>query len=337
MRAPSLVFLAWLFFSLALLPGCRNRQGLPLVDDQASLLSREQKTRLLAFHDRLLQDLDIHFQLTVLKQSPVDLDQEALRLFESLQLGATTRGARGVLMLVDPVGRQVRLEIGYDLEGLFPDGFVAYVEREQMAPFFAAGRVADGVEATVELLVGRALGEIPSDYRGSTKLAHLSGGGGARSTAPIGTGAPLKDSGGNPFYAAQPTPGQTLERYMDALARHVKDPDLGIYTPETRAFFRQWLVTDAQQDNERKGLEKALGSSEERASGERAVLRFAVEDRQASPYLFRLSEQGWQLDMATMSRVIGFNHKNQWFFRTLDHPYAFAFDDLRFDSKGFPH
>ncbi len=43
------------------------------------------------------------------------------------------------------------------------------------------------------------------------------------------------------------------------------------------------------------------------------------------------------LDVAAMHRWIGFNHQNQWHFKTPDHPYRFAFADLRFDAHGFPH
>lgn len=46
--------------------------------------------------------------------------------------------------------------------------------------------------------------------------------------------------------------------------------------------------------------------------------------------------QGWQLDFASMSQSIGFNHRNQWFFRSREHPYMFAFADWGFDSHGFP-
>ena len=53
--------------------------------------------------------------------------------------------------------RQVRMEIGYGLEGVFPDAFVGHVERNQMVPFFQANRVGPGIEATVELLVAKAL------------------------------------------------------------------------------------------------------------------------------------------------------------------------------------
>jgi hypothetical protein len=322
----------------AMLAACQEKRETAFVDDRAGLLTPEKVARLTNYHDKLLGDLDIHFQLTLLAESPGDLDQAAVERFQELRLGDATTGARGVLLLVDPPGRQVRLEIGYDLEGIFPDGFVGYVEREQMAPFFAAGRVGDGVEATVELLVGRALGEVPADLRGAVNLEHLSGGGGARIDLAGGAGAEAKPAleDRSPF-SAQPSPRQTLERYLDVLQQHVKDPELGIYTPETRVFFRQWLVTDAQQNNERNELEKNLPEVEERIAGELAVLRFPVANRQNSPYLLRRSSEGWQLDMAAMSRLIGFNHKNQWHFRSRDHEFMFAFDDLNFDSNGFPY
>ncbi|MGE4579798.1 MAG: YgcG family protein [Desulfuromonadales bacterium] len=331
--------LVFIFLGLALLvASCDRPTAMSQVDDRAALLDTDRVARLEAFQEHLRQDIDIHFQLTLLAKSPTNLDAEALRLFEAHRLGSTTRGARGVLLLVDPVGEQVRLEIGYDLEGIFPDGFVGYVEREQMAPFFAAGRIADGVEATVELLVGRALEEVPADYGGTTSLAHLSGGAGARLATPIGGGARPKEAVADhaPF-TAQPSPRQTLERYLEALQGHIKDPELGIYTPATREFFRQWLVTNAQQDNEHKGLEKNLPLAEEHISGSLAVLRFPVENRQAAPYFFRRGDEGWQLDMVSMSRLLDFNHKNQWFFRHREHEFAFAFDDLHFDANGFPH
>jgi len=239
---------------------CRNHPETSFVDDRGGLLKTEQLIHLNNYHHLLLRNLNIHFQLTILAESPDDPDRKAVELFDTLGLGETTGGARGVLLLVDPVGEQVRLEIGYDLEGTFPDGFVAYLEREQMAPFFAAGRVGDGVEATVELLVGRSLGEVPADFQGGkVELKHLSGGAGARSPMPIGDGIQTKPVVENEEdFAAQPSPRQTLERYLEILQQHVKDPDLCIYTPESRNFFRKWLVTDAQQDHERKELEKNL-------------------------------------------------------------------------------
>ncbi len=310
------------------------------VDDRAGLLTVAERGRIDAFHRKLLTDLDIHLQLVTLDQSPSDLNRTALDLFKQHALGDATRGARGVLLLVDPGGQQVRLEIGYDLEGVFPDGFVGNVERRQMVPFFQVGRVGAGIEATVELLVGRALGA--GDEVGSAgnrgELSHLSGGAGARAEVEIGAGIPVLDEEIAPgTYAAQSSPLETLQLYGEVVGRHLKSPDLGLYTPETRDFFRQWLVTDAQQDNELRTLDEMLPQAAVIEHGERAVVRFPVTARRAAPYLLRRGPTGWQLDFAAMSRLIGFNHKNQWFFRSSGHEFMFGFTDLDFDRHGFPH
>ncbi len=327
----------------SLLIGCSTEPGADaFVDDRAALLTATGRERIADYYRKLYQDFDIHLKVATLKESPTDLDAVAVMLFAEYALGSKTRGSNGVLLLVDPEGRRVRMEIGYDLEGVFPDGFVGYVEERQMAPFFRAGRVGDGVEATVELLVGKVLGAIdegsylPEEEK--ARLGHLSGGGGAKLEVGIGEGEKDRESIGNAReFGPQATPMKTLETYRSVLARHIKDPELGIYTEESRKFFRQWLVTDAQQSNELRGLQRALLRAEVFEEETRAVIRFAIGDRQSAPYLLRRDGGGWRLDFAVMSRLIGFNHKNQWFFRSRDHDFMFAFADWRFDRHGFPH
>jgi len=332
-----------LLLSLALVLGAGCSREAVFVDDRARLLDAAEQERIARMCRRLLQELDIHIQTVILDTAAADIDAEAVAVFESARLGAETGAARGLLFLVDPAGGRVRLEVGYDLEAVFTDAFVGYVERSQMVPFFQAGRVGAGVEATVELLVGRALG----DDRFAESTANqappgadgpLSGGGGARTAVEIGAGRPEKPP--SPLaqeFTARATPQQTLDAYMQVLRQRVKDPELGLYTAESRDFFRRWLVTDAQQDNELKQLQQARSRAETWVSGELAVTRFPVGDRQASPYFFRRGARGWMLDFAAMSRAIGFNHKNQWFFRSTGHPYMFAFEDVVFDRHGFPH
>ena len=332
----------WLVVSTLLATGiCTGcSQRVEYVEDRAALLATAEKDRITRICRKLLADLNIHIMTVVLDTPPADIDAEAVAVFSRHRIGEKTGGARGLLFLVDPAGGRVRLEIGYDLEGIFTDAFAGFIERSQMVPFFQAGRVGHGIEATVELLVGRAMGDkrFLAPAAGQTPLANLSGGAGARTDVQIGTGSVAKaPSPQAEAYAAQPTPRQTLAMYVQVLEEHVKDPDLGIYTADTRGFFRQWLVTDAQQDNERRTLEKIRDKAKTSISGDLAVIRFPAAGRHASPYFFRLGRRGWMLDFHAMSRIIGFNHKNQWFFRSTDHPFMFAFQDRVFDRHGFPH
>lgn len=329
--------------TLLLLAACTGKgKNASFVEDRAGLLSSPRKERIETFHRKLLDELDIELKVVTLRRKPADINGTALELFEDFALGERTRGARGVLLMVDPTGGQVRMEIGYDLEGIFPDGFVGHIEDGQLAPFFRSGQVGPGIEATVELLVGRAYDAVAGKaYRPQDTLVplnHLGGGAGALAEAPLGEEPPSKEpSGEQRAFGPQPTPMAALMRYLDVLDRRIKDPDLPLYTPETREFFRRRVVTDAQQENERDRIAESLAEAAVFERDELAVIRFPVRRRQLAPFFLRHDPQGWRLDLAVMSRLIGFNHRNQWHFRTLDHQFAFAFGDLAFDEHGFPH
>lgn len=330
---------------LLLCCGCsRSNAALTFVDDPAALLSGIERQRIEDQAQSLLQYQHIQLLVVVLSQPVDDLDDMAVKTFEQHRLGIHTGKARVILLLFDPFAQQVRLEIGYDLEGLFTDVFVSRVEREQMAPFFAAGRIAHGIEASVELLVSHVL---RASEEGSRSTGHgatdnaLSGGAGARAAVPVGGEIVKKQVEDPDTFAAGATPMETLERYRLSLQRRIKDPHLGIYTPATRQFFSQWLVTDGQQNNALRELERSWSTAEvftAEVAGERlAVVRFPVSARQSAPYFLSYCSAGWQLDFATMSRVLGFNQRNQWHMRSYDHPFGFAFSDWHFDNHGFPH
>jgi len=341
--------LAWLVLGLVLLLCCscgRSNEALIFVDDPAALLSASERLRIEDQAQSLLQHQHIQLLVVVLSQPEDDLDGLAVTTFEQHRLGAATGKARGILLLFDPFDQQVRLEIGYDLEGLFTDVFISRIEREQMAPFFAAGRVAQGIEASVELLVSHVLRASEEDASGITSHgatdSALSGGAGACAAVPVGGKQRAKKQVEDPAtFAAGATPMETLERYRLSLQRRIKDPHLGIYTPATRQFFSQWLVTDGQQNNALRELERSWSTAEvftAEVAGERlAVVRFPVSARQSAPFFLRYCRAGWQLDFATMSRVLGFNQRNQWHMRSYDHPFGFAFSDWHFDNHGFPH
>ena len=160
------IFAAVFLSCFAMFAGCtenndpKKNSVITFVSDQAALLSKAEKNHITQLSSALLRDMDIHIMTVVLKQSPEDINNKAVKLFQEYGVGRTTNGAKGVLFLIDPSGKQVRIEIGYDLESIFTDGFTGYIERRQMTPFFQANKVGPGIEASVELLVGRALGEI---------------------------------------------------------------------------------------------------------------------------------------------------------------------------------
>lgn len=327
------------FMLLGLATCSYDKDRAPIIEDHASLLTDAEKSRITDYCTHLAAELGIHITVTTLDATVRDIDATAARLFSE----RTEGGARRVLFLIDPEGRQVRLEIGYDLEGIYTDGFAGYIERKQMVPFFESGAVGDGIAATIELLVDKALGAAASERGELTTEAndtspYYSGGAGAVTSVDIGTGrsAPAPAAQAND-YGAQPSPLAALDTYRRSLAAHVKDPDLGLYTPATRAFFRSHTVTDAQQDNARTLLEHIAGTERIVIRDDHAVIHYPLHNRRANPYFLQRGPAGWMMDFVSMNRVIRFNHLNQWHFASTEHPYMFAFDGVTIDTQGFPH
>lgn len=125
---------------------------------------------------------------------------------------------------------------------------------------------------------------------------------------------------------AQPTPEATLRAYMRALEHGVKDPNLGLFTPETRRLLAGHTTHSDQQARELRSLRPAIDAIDVRSRGSLAVIRFPPRYRQVPPYFFRRGAEGWMLDLATPRRILVFNQANEWTFRSRDHEYAFAFD-----------
>jgi uncharacterized protein len=325
-------------FGLILLLACGKTDGPNFIDDRARLLDPPARHRIVTYHRALLKDFNIHCKLVVLAHPSTDINGDAAALFGDL--GATTGHARGLLFLIDPLGRHVRIEVGYDLEDIFPDIFVAYLEREQMVPFFHQARVAEGIEAAEELFVARvqrSTAGAPFDPTVELgRSTHYSGGGGARTTIAIGQGSSNKTAvADSTAYLPQQSPEQSLTVYMRLLRHKIKDPDLALYTPLTRQFLSGWVVTDAQQDNELRRLEAAV-IDKVIVAGNRAVIRFQVERRTLPPYFLENHGNGWAFDFASMRDLVRMNHQNMWHFVARNHPYMFGFADWRFDANGYP-
>lgn len=311
------------------------------VSDGAALMSRDQRARIAEHHGYLLQDYDIDYRV-VTAEDVGDISHFAVLRFADLGVGEASSTGRGLLLVIDPAQDRVRLEVGYALEGVFPDAFVAYVEHRQMVPFFRANRVADGILAATELIVTRA--QRAAANAGFEGEVWMAGSGGGRATADAGIGqgwtneANLGGASEASATAAGPSPEVTLGRYLGAMAARNGDPGLSLYTAETQGMLRSWVMTPAQMTNVARTYRNCTPErARTHASGDLAVIRYPVSQRQCAPWFFRRGESGWALDLTMMQSAIRFGRSNAWRFDfAASHPYGFAFADWQFDSNGFP-
>jgi uncharacterized protein len=130
------------------------------VVDNAEILSPASRTKLAedlkAHEDRTTNQVAV---LTVKSLEGDSVEDFATRVFESWKLGQKGKD-NGVLVIVAPTDRRMRIEVGYGLEGTLTDAAAARIIRDRMTPRFKAndfdGGVRDGVAAILSTLEGRA-------------------------------------------------------------------------------------------------------------------------------------------------------------------------------------
>jgi uncharacterized protein len=136
------------------------------VVDQANVLSNNEENRLTT----KLQDLETKtsIQLVIvtlpsLKGRPIE--QWGLTLGRTWGIGQKGKDS-GVLLVVAPNDRELRIEVGYGLEGTLPDATADAIVRNVIVPRFKSGNMAggisDGVDAIVSVLSGSGEQFVPS-------------------------------------------------------------------------------------------------------------------------------------------------------------------------------
>lgn len=134
--------------------GTAVRAALPdhtgAVTDLASVLSpateEELQARLAQVEAATTAEIAV---ATVPSLDGMSVEDYANRLFRQWGIGQEGKD-NGVLILVAPTDRKVRIEVGYGLEGVLPDGLAGDIIRDQALPAFRDGNFEQGIRATVE-------------------------------------------------------------------------------------------------------------------------------------------------------------------------------------------
>ena len=108
------------------------------VNDFARVVSEEHEAQLDDLSRRLLAASgDTIVVATVDSFQPYpDLPSYAVRMFENRGRGVGQKGKdNGLLIVLAVKDRAVRVEVGYDLEGIITDGYAGQLRRETMLPY----------------------------------------------------------------------------------------------------------------------------------------------------------------------------------------------------------
>lgn len=136
--------------------------------DNAELLSSSARERIGAalktHEDKTGNQIAV---LTIPALGDDHIEQYAVRVFENWKLGKKGKD-NGVLLVIVPKERKIRIEVGYGIEGTLPDVAASRVIRNVIAPQFKSNHfdqgVEEGVAAIIKQLEGNA-GDSPQETK----------------------------------------------------------------------------------------------------------------------------------------------------------------------------
>ena len=149
------------------------------VVDEADLLPPERAAALEEELRRLEEETGA--QVVVLTVESLEgevLEDYALRVAETWQIGRGDGIDDGVVLLVARDDRKLRIEVGYGLEGVLPDLATKRIIDGAIVPRFKAGDFAGGVEAGVDSIAGAIReepGAVPDEAPGAVTMPDLAG------------------------------------------------------------------------------------------------------------------------------------------------------------------
>jgi len=327
-----------LTFSLTITACTQDKQEENRVVDSANIVhsSKEKSKAYKAFNDELLKDFDIDFRVQTYKTNE-DINLYANREFHKIE--TKSKSGKTLLLVINPDKDKVRLEVSMALEPVYTDAFVSYIEQKGMLPYFQDNKVADGIYMMSELIRDRAT-EAKNAHAFMPAMQNKSIGAGAKTDAKIAQKDKDAKSGSNIEASSFDTPDDILEKYFQSLREHNKNPNLDIFTKDTKKFFSKWTVTDINQNNELRFASHCQNRNYY-TEGDYAVLLYTLEPRTCSPYLFKKEDGVWRIDIATMAKTLRFNKDMMWHFdmnkkTEFLSPYEFAFKNFNYDTNGYP-
>jgi uncharacterized protein len=116
-----------------------------LVNDFANVISAQYEQKLTQVTGELLKKTEIPVVVvTVPDIGGEDYNEYANRLYEAWGIGKKGDD-RGVLVFVTLKERKMRIEVGYGLEGLIPDGLAGEIRDKYMIPYLRQNRFGEGI------------------------------------------------------------------------------------------------------------------------------------------------------------------------------------------------
>jgi uncharacterized protein len=271
------------------------------------------------------------------------IESLAVDMMDELRIGGRTGQERGVLLLYDMQGQRLKVEVGYGLEGWFPDAFVNYLVQDHARMFFSSGDISLGLRYMLRLLQHRIREAVIGndfDPRVLDKvhpLSHLSGGAGVSAAMGLGDGAaaapPAADVDTMAFPAGG-SPAEAYSRYLDWLSRWPTSPQVDLFTPGSRGYLASMHISPAYAEFI---LLAEYGKRYKVVERDDLALLYFTGTPFVSPHFFVRQDGQWRMDITAEVRD---THEHvggeyTWAYYGKDDNYTRSFGDLFTTLKGY--
>jgi uncharacterized protein len=129
------------------------------VSDYSGTLTLEQRRNLEETLARFEEETANQVAVVIVPTLADDsLEDYSIRLAEKWRIGRKGKD-NGVILLIVMQDRKIRIEVGYGLEGVLPDGVAGEIIRREIAPRFRQGQFFQGIKSGVNAIMAASKGE----------------------------------------------------------------------------------------------------------------------------------------------------------------------------------
>jgi uncharacterized protein len=139
------------------------------VNDFAEMMSSQARQQLEQKLSQFEKDTSNEISVVTINSLQSDtIENFAVKLFEEWGIGKKDKD-NGVLLLIAKADRQMRIEVGYGLEGALTDAQSYWIIQNMMRPAFQAGNYDQGISDAVDKIIAATKGEyVPSQNQSTS-------------------------------------------------------------------------------------------------------------------------------------------------------------------------
>lgn len=148
-----ILYIVLIFLSINIFADTDFPEPAGYVNDFAGVLAESEEQALKEIIEGLERDTTSELAVVTIETvKPLSIEEYSVRLFSKWGIGKQGKD-NGILLLVAISDREVKIEVGYGLEGVLPDGLCGEIIRGYIIPEFKNARYGPGIIAGVREIV----------------------------------------------------------------------------------------------------------------------------------------------------------------------------------------